>query len=170
MDAHEVARVLDALEAADVRVSVTGGWGIDALIGRQRRPHDDIDLGLADRDVETALDALAALGYVVTDDLRPARLLLRDERGQVDLHPIVWDPSGAGVQAGLDGQTFEYPPGSLDAIGTIGGREVRCGTPDLQVAFHRGYLPTDRDRDDMAALADMFGLTLPSPYSTADSA
>ena len=165
MTTSEVIRVLDALEAAGVRAGVTGGWGIDALLRRQTRPHGDVDLGIPSDAVDSAIDALGLLGYEVTADERPARLVLESNDGKVDLHPIVMLASGAGVQTGFDGQTFEYPAGSLDAEGEIGGRIVRCGTPDLQVTFHRGYEPREHDRRDMAALADAFGLTLEPPYS-----
>jgi lincosamide nucleotidyltransferase A/C/D/E len=165
MDADEVLRVLDALETAGVHAGVTGGWGIDALLRRQRRPHGDVDLGVASDAVDSAVEALGLLGYEVTADERPARLVLESNDGKVDLHPIVILPSGAGVQTGFDGQTFEYPAGSLDAEGEIGGRIVRCGTPELQVTFHRGYEPREHDRRDMAALAEAFGLTVGRPYS-----
>ena len=165
MDAAEVLRVLDALDAAGIRSGITGGWGIDALLRRETRPHGDVDLGLATEAVDGAVAALAPLGYVVAVDKRPARVVLTRDLGQVDLHPVAWQASGAGVQTGLDGETFDYPAGSLDAEGEIGGRTVRCGTPELQVAFHRHYEPRDHDRHDMAALAEAFDLSLPPPYT-----
>ena len=165
MNAAEVLRVLDALDSAGVRAGVTGGWGIDALLRRQTREHGDVDLGVPSDSVDAAIDTLEQLGYAVAADERPARIVLESTAGNVDLHPIVLLPSGAGVQTGFDGQTFEYPPGSLEAEGEIGGRIVRCGTPDLQVTFHRGYEPREHDRRDMAALAHAFGLTLEPPYS-----
>ena len=165
MDAAEVLRVLDGLEEAGVRAGVTGGWGIDALLRRQTRPHGDVDLGVPSDAVDMAIERLASLGYLLVVDERPARLVLESALGKVDLHPIVMEPSGAGVQTGFDGQTFQYPPGSLEAEGEIGGRPVRCGTPELQVTFHRGYEPREHDRRDMAALAEAFGLTLDTPYS-----
>ena len=165
MEAAEVLRVLDALDAAGIRSGITGGWGIDALLRRETRPHGDVDLGLATEAVDSAVAALAALGYVVAVDERPARVVLTSDLGKVDLHPIVWQASGAGVQTGLDGENFDYPPGSLDAEGEIGGRTVRCGTPELQVAFHLHYEPRDHDRRDMAALAEAFDLSLPPPYT-----
>ena len=165
MNAGEVLRVLDALEAAGVRAGVTGGWGIDALLRRQTRPHGDVDLGVPSDSVDAAIEALRGLDYATVADERPARVVLSSDEGKVDLHPIVMLPSGAGVQLGFDGQTFEYPPGSLEAEGEIGGRSVRCGTPELQVTFHRGYEPREHDRRDMAALAEAFGLTLEPPYS-----
>jgi lincosamide nucleotidyltransferase A/C/D/E len=165
VDATEVLRVLEALEAAGVRAGVTGGWGIDALLRRQTRDHGDVDLGVPSDLIDAAIEALRSLDYAVAADERPARIVLKSVNGQVDLHPIVRLRSGAGVQTGFDGQTFEYPPGSLEAEGEIGGRIVRCGTPDLQVTFHRGYEPREHDRLDMAALAEAFGLTLEPPYS-----
>ena len=110
MNASEVLRVLDALDLAGVGVGITGGWGIDALLRRQTRLHDDVDLGVSSDAVETAIASLAQLGYAVIADERPARIVLESPLGRVDLHPILMQPSGAGVQTGFDGQTFEYPP------------------------------------------------------------
>ena len=126
MDAEEVLRVLDVLDAAEVRAGVTGGWGIDALLRRQAREHGDVDLGVPSDDVTTAIEVLQPLGYGIAADERPARIVLESTLGKVDVHPIVMLRSGAGVQTGFDGQTFEYPPGSLEAAGEIGGRPVRC--------------------------------------------
>ena len=165
MQAAEVLRVLDALDAAGVRAGITGGWGIDALLRRETRPHGDVDLGVGTEAVDVAIGALRPLGYVVATDDRPARVVLMSESGRVDLHPIAWDASGSGVQTGLDGETFDYPAGSLEAEGKIGGRPVRCGTPELQLTFHAYYEPREHDRRDMAALAAEFGLSLPTSYS-----
>ena len=98
MDATEVLRVLDGLDAAGVRAGVTGGWGIDALLRWQTREHGDVDLGVPSDSVDTAIEALRSLGYIVAADERPARIVLERGGGKVDLHPIVLLPSGAGVQ------------------------------------------------------------------------
>lgn len=62
-DVDEVLRVLEALDHVGLRVGITGGWGIDALLGRQTREHGDIDLGLDATDVDRAVAALSDLGY-----------------------------------------------------------------------------------------------------------
>jgi lincosamide nucleotidyltransferase A/C/D/E len=164
MAGTEVLRVLDALDAVGVRAGVSGGWGIDALLRRETRSHGDLDLGVGAEDVDRAIEGLRPLGYATTVDERPARVVLESVVGRVDLHPIVWDALGAGVQTGLAGEVFEYPAGSLDAEGLIAGRTVRCATPDLQLAFHAHYEPRDHDRRDMAALASAFELSLPTVY------
>lgn len=157
--------MLDALQDVEIRAGISGGWGIDALLRRETRPHGDLDLGVSAEDIDSAIAALEPLGYALTVDERPARVVLRSGVGQVDLHPIAWDRSGAGVQTGLAGEVFDYPPGSLDAQGEIAGRTVRCATPHLQLAFHSHYQPREHDRRDMAALADEFGLSLPPTYT-----
>jgi lincosamide nucleotidyltransferase A/C/D/E len=164
MDALSVVEVLDALDAAGIQTGMTGGWGVDALLCRQTRAHRDVDLGIAAEAVETAIRALAPLGYELAIDERPARLALHGQRGQVDIHPIVWDANGRGIQTGLNGEVFEYPSGSLDAVGEIAGRRVRCGTPQLQLSFHQGYEPAADDRQDMEALAATFDLELPGEW------
>jgi lincosamide nucleotidyltransferase A/C/D/E len=164
VEATEVLRVLAVLDAAGIRAGLTGGWGIDALLRRQTRAHGDADLGVAAEAVDSAIDGLRGIGYAVMLDQRPARVVLVSDKGKVDLHPIVWAPTGAGIQTGFDGETFEYPPGSLEAEGLIAGQQVRCGTPSLQLTFHERYEPRDHDRADMAALAEEFGLPLPPAY------
>ena len=164
MESIEVLRVLDTLAAAGVRASLTGGWGVDALLGRQTRAHGDADLGISADVLDRAIAALGKLGYVVSEDLRPARVAMASSSGHVDLHPIEFDGEGYGVQRGHEGERFDYPPGSLDAAGTIDGGAVRCGTPALQLAFHSHYQPRPHDIEDMRALAAAFGFTLPSSY------
>ena len=145
MTGTEVVRVLGALDGAGIRAGISGGWGIDALLRRETRQHGDLDLGVAAEALDAAIEALRPLGYVVTVDERPARVVVESDVGRVDLHPIAWGSSGAGVQTGLAGEVFDYPAGSLDAEGEIAGRTVQCATPDLQLAFHAHYEPRDHD-------------------------
>ncbi len=51
MDASRVVQLVSMLEANGVGVWLIGGWAIDALVDRQRRPHDDLDVLIADADV-----------------------------------------------------------------------------------------------------------------------
>jgi lincosamide nucleotidyltransferase A/C/D/E len=104
------------------------------------------------------LDALARLGYRVVLDYRPARLAVADDDAhEVDLHPVRFDSDGRGVQAGLHGEVFVYPPDAFTS-GAIAGRSVPCLTAEQQVRFHRGYEPREHDRVDLARLRAAFGL------------
>jgi len=162
--AEDVVEILDRLETAGVAASVAGGWAVDALLGRLTREHGDLDLAVDADDIDRAIDALETLHLRIEVDERPARLALSDGRRAVDLHPVRWDADGAGRQSTGSGGDFVYPPGSTDARGRIGGREVRCLAPELLLTFHLGYEPRDIDRRDMAALAERFRIQLPEPY------
>ena len=109
MPLTEVHRILDVLEALPCVVWISGGWGVDALVGRQTRPHRDLDLGVdASREVEV-LAALQSLGYEVETDRRPVRVEMAAPGDRwVDLHPVVLDVSGDGRQAGFEGAVFTY--------------------------------------------------------------
>lgn len=155
--AAEVVVVLDALAAVGCRAWVGGGWGVDALVGRQTRAHRDLDV-VADAAAEpAALDALRALGYRVEVDWRPVRVELgAPGRGRVDLHPMALDVAGNGVQAGPDGTSFVYPVQCF-VTGTIGGRAVPCLSAERQLAAHTGYEPREQDLADLALLRALTG-------------
>ena len=42
MTGNDVLEILNVLNAANIPVWIDGGWGIDALIGKQTREHDDL--------------------------------------------------------------------------------------------------------------------------------
>jgi lincosamide nucleotidyltransferase A/C/D/E len=72
----EVLVVLQALEIVGCRYWLEGGWAVDTLVGRQTRPHRDLDVDFdAAYEAET-LAALQELGYVVETDWRPNRIEL----------------------------------------------------------------------------------------------
>jgi lincosamide nucleotidyltransferase A/C/D/E len=160
MPAGEVLAVLDALAACGYqRVWLGGGWGVDALAGRQTRDHRDADLALdvtgqpGGADLTEAVTALAALGYTIETDWRPSRLELAAQGSRyVDLHPVVFAGSPTGRQANLaDLPPFLYPPDGF-ARGVVDGRIVDCLSVEQQLRFHRGYPPRPQDLADLALL------------------
>ena len=142
MSAAKVHAVLDALDHAGCPYWVAGGWGVDALVGRQTRKHRDLDLALPVDREPTALDALAAIGYSLATDRRPARVeLVEPGGGRVDLHPVTFDADGDGRQAS----------------GVLDGRRVPCLSVERQLAFHTGYEPRDEDVRDLRELYTLIG-------------
>ena len=63
MGADEVVRLVTLLEARDVAVWLDGGWGVDALLERQTREHDDLDLVVSLASFPALLLALRRAGY-----------------------------------------------------------------------------------------------------------
>ena len=143
---------MDALADAGHAVSVGGGWGVDALVGRQTRDHRDLDLAVDGTAEPAVIAGLEALGYRVTTDQRPVRVeLSRADGSHVDLHPITFDATGHGRQPDLDGGWFDYPVGCF-VTGFLEGKPVPCLSVEQQVRFHTGYPPRDDDLHDLALL------------------
>jgi lincosamide nucleotidyltransferase A/C/D/E len=155
LTAAEALRVLAALDAVGLRAWVAGGWGVDALLGRQTRVHRDLDLALdvTHADLDLAIGALGRLGYGVETDWRPTRVELAAPSARwVDLHPVVFDEQGTGWQVDVDDlPPFRYPPEAFTA-GSIDGSVVRCLSVAQQLLFHRGYPPRPHDLVDIALL------------------
>ena len=150
--ARQALLVLDALAAAGCRSWVGGGWGVDALVGRQTRAHRDLDLALDADGLDAGLKALARLGYSVETDWLPVRVeVYCPGHGWVDIHPVVFDDTGAGVQSGFDGEVFDYPPACFTE-GRIGDRLVPCLSVEWQLQFHKGYELRPVDHHDLALL------------------
>jgi lincosamide nucleotidyltransferase A/C/D/E len=159
MNADDVLSVMTALRAAGVDVWIGGGWGIDALLGRETRPHRDLDLMHRVEQEPTVVAALAEAGFAETLDWRPVRFVVTDPAGrEIDLHPLVFAADGSAVQASFEpDRPFGYPARCF-VTGRIGDSTVGCLSAEQQVYFHQGYEPTDRDRHDMAQLRAAFGL------------
>jgi lincosamide nucleotidyltransferase A/C/D/E len=155
LTAAEVLRVLAALDAIGLRAFVAGGWGVDALVGRQTRVHRDLDLAVdvTHFTLEGALSALETLDYRVETDWRPSRVELAAPSARwVDLHPVVFDDHGTAWQANIDDlPPFRYPPHAFTG-GLIDGSGVSCLSVAQQLLFHRGYPPRPHDLADVALL------------------
>lgn len=159
MTADAVLAVLALLREAGVDVWIGGGWGIDALLGEQTRPHRDLDLMHRKEQEPALLAALARVGFTETLDWRPIRFVVTDPAGQdLDLHPLRFAPDGSAEQSSPDPERPFHYPADCFVTGTITGSTVRCLSAEQQVYFHQGYQPADHDRQDMARLRAAFGI------------
>jgi lincosamide nucleotidyltransferase A/C/D/E len=161
MSVSDVHEILDRLDAAGIEWWIDGGWGVDALLGRETRPHNDLDFAVNARDIERLAEVFPEFEHVDRDQM-PAAYVLRDVRGrELDFHPLTFDDNGDGWQPQSDGSRAQWPRDALDARGVIGGREVRCTSAEFQVDSHlyEGYGETDWA--DVVNLCTHVGLPLP---------
>jgi len=157
MTKDDVLRVLEVLESAKIKFWLTGGWGVDALLGQQTRRHDDVDIVLEDFDqhIDAACAALEAIGLRLVARARTALMpcicgLEDDTHHRVDLVSLDWTRIRSEVSS-LDGVSADSL-GSTVSIGTIGGRTVHCVSPAAQVLL-RGEPELRRvDQRDIALL------------------
>ena len=165
-EASDVLEVVDALTSAGIDSWLDGGWGVDALLGEQTRPHQDIDLVVELRNVATMQSILADHGFELIEGVPESNFVLRDGRDrEVDVHPVRFDDAGNGVYRMEEGGDWIYSAAGFGGRGTIAGRPVTCLTAELQMVGHAGgYTPAETDFHDMRLLHERFGTPLQGPY------
>jgi lincosamide nucleotidyltransferase A/C/D/E len=170
MTSERGLELLGALRSAGVSATVDGGWGVDALLGRQTRAHGDLDLVFALAAVDRVCVALEGAGFAMSEDHLPVRFVLRNAAGeQLDFHTVRFDAQGGGVQPQPGGGSFRYPPEGF-VRGVIAGDVVSCISAEVQVLCHLGYAPTSKDAMDVLHLCRAFGLAIPAVYEPFASA
>jgi hypothetical protein len=163
MEAERVLDLLSHFEARGIAVWVDGGWAVDALLGEQTRPHDDLDLVARLEQSAPIEDALAERGYVLGYGGPPRSFELVDDEGhQVDVHPASFRRNGDGVYRTANGEDWIYPAAGFGGRGHILGREVPCLTPEVVLVNHTtGYALDEAHQNDVRALSERYGIPLP---------
>ena len=145
-----------------VDVWVTGGWGVDALLGQQSRPHNDIDIFVQKKDTAVFTEVIRLNGYretkteYSTDD---QIVWTNSDDSTIDLHLFEFTETGA-----LLFEDVIYPADIFNGKGTIGGIIVRCMPVEAQVQYHQGYEQKEKDRHDVLLLCKTFRLPIPEEY------
>jgi lincosamide nucleotidyltransferase A/C/D/E len=152
MTFEQLLSVLGTVRSVGCRFWLEGGWGVDALVGRQTRAHRDVDIDIDGAFEEEVLAVLQELGYVIETDWRPNRVeLAAPGRGWVDVHPLVIDDHGNARQAALGGGWHEFPRAFV-TIRRLDDVPVPCFSIEAQRLFHSGYELRDVDEHDLAVL------------------
>jgi len=158
-----IVELLRFLDDADIEVWLDGGWGVDALLGMETRPHKDVDIIARVSDTQRLREVLQENGFVIQPGGTPSNFVLADSSGrEIDIHAVTFDENGNGVYRMANGQDWTYPAAGFDGQGTVRDVQVRCLSPEAQVLCHaHGYVPTEKDIEDMERLRARFGVELP---------
>ena len=65
MTAEDLLELLIMFEQNQVEIIIDGGWAVDALLGEQTRPHEDLDIAMPHKYVPLARSLLE---YTVAPD------------------------------------------------------------------------------------------------------
>ena len=166
MNSADVVDLYTRLTDLGIEVWIDGGWGVDALLGEQTRPHADVDIVVQQKDVPKLRELLERQGYVDVprDDTSAWNFVLGDQRGRlVDVHVVTLDAAGNGLYGPVEDGVM-YPAGSLMGRGVIDGYTVQCISAEHMVKFHTGYKLRETDFQDVAALCARFGIDYPEEY------
>ena len=152
-----VIEVVRELEGGDLVVWLDGGWGIDALLGRETRTHSDLDLVIDRNQVPRAHQLLCGLGFEDEPDAQFGVALRDQRRGRVDFHLVEFDTDGNGRG---EHTWSAYPASGLTGAGVVAGEAVRCVTAELRVRRHLEFEWDGQDQQDLRLLAAQFGIAL----------
>jgi lincosamide nucleotidyltransferase A/C/D/E len=181
--AEDVVELYSGLLARGVQLWVDGGWGIDALLGRQTRPHKDFDAMVAFENLPALTRFLSGRGFALKviwpenrwalcpeppaliGRERPAveaatAFVLNDDSGrELDFHVVRFNEHGLGMPAWNSDVIF--PPDAFAGEGIVGGTRVRCLSAEVQMSTHTGYALQESDLHDLRLLHDWFGIDYP---------
>lgn len=155
-----VSRFIRDLSALGVEVWLDGGWGVDALLMAQTRPHNDVDIVVEEKDLQKVVNMLEASGYasVPKPDSRAWNFVMGDVHGrEIDFHVVVFDDAGNGIY-GPHGNEDPYPAEAFSGQGVVDGLAVKCTSAASQIASRQGYALRDKDHQDIRLLRAKFGI------------
>ncbi len=163
MPSEIVLEIVQLLNQNGIDVIIDGGWAVDALLGKQTRPHNDLDLAVFHNDVPLIRSLFEKRGYkeVPRDDSWECNFVYGNDLGHlVDIHSCTFDEGGKHIYG------VEYPWQSLQGSGEINGVNVRCIPPDWLVDFHSGYPLDQNDFHDIKLLCSRFDLVIPEDFAS----
>lgn len=160
LSADVALALYSAFTGGGIRCWVMGGWGVDALLGTETRPHHDLDLLVHVEDLAEFLDLLVDHGFAqkliwqaenrwidVRGAQQPTAFVQVDRGGrELDVHVI--DIPEGGPPIAMCEVPWRFDRRSLTAAGFIAGTQVRCVSAETQLQMHTGYdLPAQHERD-----------------------
>jgi lincosamide nucleotidyltransferase A/C/D/E len=153
---------LDLFEELELAIWIDGGWGVDVLLGEQTRPHSDLDFLIEKPDSDRLVLVIRKLGFidVHTDDHSEWNFVMGTPEGKnFDFHVLEKSDDG-NYTCGSPEETMVITASAIAETGTIGGKTVRCPTPEYMIDSHTGYTIKETDIHDVTALHQKFGVPL----------
>lgn len=165
MSEERARELLRSLAEVGVRHWVVGGWGVDALVGRQTRAHHDLDLLVSASDLPALHAWLRAEGFArahewaenspasIEDRRWDTAFVERHADGrELDVHAVLVT---RGMVRLATTDPWELPVDTLSGAGRIGGLDVPCASVSGQRAMHVGYELPDTHREDLRRLESL---------------
>ena len=158
---EDVSELYLNLKENNITVWIDGGWCIDALLGRQTRLHQDLDIAVSRKDSTELRCLLENIGFSEEPrhDSSEFMYVMKNYAGKrIDVHVFEYDSGGRNIYG------IAYPFGSLSGKGVIDGLEVNCIDPEWMFKFKTSYEPKEKDIHDVRALSKKFEIEMPERY------
>lgn len=162
LSAHNAVALCRLLEQHRIRFWVMGGWGVDALLHRETRPHKDLDILVVLGNLPLLWKVLDehsfTLQYVWEEnrwvdgepDRWPTAFVAADAQGrELDVHVIDFGLDGTLIQHYNNPWPFPY---AISGQGSIADAAILCVSKETQLAMHTGYTLPDGQLQDLKLL------------------
>lgn len=172
--AEDILQLYQSFQEHGIRVWLSGGWGMDALLGRQTRPHKDMDIFVLRDDITCLCALLEVSGYHLKElwsencqtvdregvEIATAFVLADGAGREVDIHAILIDEQD-NITPVWDAAGFIIRQQDLSGEGQINGVKIACLTAEMQVYCHTGYELPEQHIRDLDHLRERFGDSCP---------
>jgi lincosamide nucleotidyltransferase A/C/D/E len=163
MRADQVVSLYRDMEANGIELWLLGGWGVDALLGRQTRQHHDLDVLVELSTLErSGGGSPSSASSSRTSGRARTRGSATSRRHFVYAHPDGHEIDTHVVRREADGTfamlwTAPHAIASLGlaGLGVVDGCAVRCLTADAQRVAHTGYELPPHHLADMELLGGL---------------
>jgi len=163
---QQVIELYERLDNLHIPIWLDGGWGVDALLEEQTRMHEDLDIVIEEKNLESFLNLIQSIGYAKLnrEDSKPWNFVLGfGETLEIDVHVVNFDACGNGIYGPKAKRGF-YPAYAFEGVGKLGGTSLACLTPEYQIESHTGYILREKDFQDVSSLCERFNLKKPDGY------
>jgi lincosamide nucleotidyltransferase A/C/D/E len=175
---EEALHIYKLLAHNGIPIWLSGGWGIDALLGEHTRPHKDLDVIMLLDDMIRVEEILKAEGYISKilweenrwdfdsqgERTATAFYLQAPDGREFDTHALRIDQHGNGIPAWQAPEDFIFSKADLAGVGTINAFPVQCISAASQMKCHAGYELPQKHLRDLERLHERFDLPLPEPF------
>lgn len=161
-----VIELYKLFETYHIKIWLDGGWGVDALLGKETRSHEDLDIVVEESNLKKLIMLLQSLGYleVKKPDTSDWNFVLSHKDGlEIDIHVINFDESGNGIYGPKERNVF-YPAYAFKGLGKLNDMVLNCLSAEYQIESHTGYTLREKDFQDVIALCEKFNLKRPDVY------
>ena len=160
MTSQDVVWFDDLMEANSIEYYLDGGWAVDALLGKQTREHEDLDIAMPETYTALLRTLLEKEGFSeqVRADTWECNYRLTDGTRLFDIHTYTLNPDGSNKSG------VAYEASHFGGKGKIGGREVVCINPRTLVEFHTGYPVDENDWHDVKLLCARYTIPIPTDF------
>lgn len=158
---EDALSLLHYCDSKNINIWIDGWWWVDALLWKQTREHEDIDIVIEKCNLSQLKDFLVSQWFseILRDDSSPHNFVMWNKWWkEVDFHVIEFDENWNGIYWPIK-NWVSYPHYAFSWIGSIKWKKLKCLSAEYQLESHlSGYTLREKDKHDIKLLCKKFKL------------